>query len=117
MRHRLLTHAMPVLLASVAGCNIVGSWRTVEIEPPGASFPVQMVSFDQGNRYAATRLHHGKKQTSTGRYEFNGHALKIIDGNTLPRTYRARLRLDGRLVLTYQEGDTKVTATLSKVDR
>lgn len=116
MRHRLWTHAMPALLVAAAGCNIVGSWRTVEIEPPGAPFPILMVNFDQGNEYTATRIQNGEPRTSTGRYEFNGSTLTVTEGNTMPRKYRVRRRLDGRLVLTYQEGDAKVTATLSKVD-
>ena len=87
------------------------------VDPPGALFPVEVVSFDGANTYTSIGLFGGKRRTTTGRYEFNGFKLDITEGDRMPRSYGARLRLDGKLVLTLREGDAKMTATLAKIDR
>lgn len=109
--------ATAACLLQALGCSIAGSWRTVAVDPPGALFPVEVVRFDGANTYTSTGVYGGEKRTTTGRYEFNGFKLDITEGDRLPRSYGARLRLDGKLVLTLREGDAKMTATLAKIDR
>ncbi len=104
-------------LLQALGCSIAGSWRTVAVDPPGAPFPVEAVRFDAANTYTSTGTYGGERRTTTGRYDFNGFKLDITEGGRLPRSYAARLRLDGKLVLTLREGDAKMTATLAKIDR
>ena len=126
--------ATAACLLQALGCTIAGSWRTVAVDPPGALFPVEVVSFDGANAYTSIGLFGGKRRTTTGRYgstrrtgsppsgstfsvSVNGFKLDITEGDRMPRSYGARLRLDGKLVLTLREGDAKMTATLAKIDR
>ena len=112
----------PVNLAAVAfflvatGCSITGSWRRIATDPPNTPFPVDLVAFDQHDRYTATWLDQDQTRTSTGRYDWNGSKLIIRRPNAEPRIYKGRLRLDGTLVLTYQEGGDSVSAILKKTD-
>ncbi len=103
------------LAFAVAGCSLAGSWRVIATDPPGAPFPVSVVTFDRDHNYTSTWSYEGGPRTSVGRYRWNGINLKIMEAGRLPRTYRGRLRLGGDLVLTYQENDAKVVATLEKV--
>lgn len=105
-----------ICAATAGGCSIAGSWRTIAVDPPGAPFPVDRVTFDRGNSYTATGSREGEIRTSTGHYRWNWFKLDIMEPGRLPRTYSARRRLDGTLMLTYEEGRGKVTATLAKVD-
>ncbi|MCH7923942.1 MAG: hypothetical protein IIC51_00265 [Planctomycetes bacterium] len=111
-----------VSLAAVAcflvatGCSITGSWRRIATDPPNMPFPVDLVAFDQHDRYTATWMDQDQTRTSTGRYDWNGSRLIIQRPNAEPRIYQGRLRLDGTLVLTYQVGGDKVSAILKKTD-
>ena len=112
--------SISVRLAAVAcflaatGCSITGSWRRIATDPPGTPFPVDHVAFDQHERYTATWLDQDQTRTSTGRYDWNGSRLIIRRPNAEPRIYQGRLRFDGTLVLTYQEGGDTVSAILRK---
>ncbi len=75
------------------------------------------VTFDRANNYTATWSQQERARTSTGRYKFSGFKLDIMERGSLPRAYRANLRMNGKLVLTYQERGAKVAATLEKVHR
>ena len=75
------------------------------------------VTFDRDNNYTATWSKQERARTSTGRYKWNGFKLDIMERGSLPRVYRARLRLDGKLVLTYEERGVKVAATLERVHK
>ncbi len=101
--------------SAIGGCSIAGSWRATAITPPGAPFPVEHVTFDRDSHYTASWEQDGRRCTSTGSYRFDGFSLEILQPGSLPRVYDARLRLDGKLVLTYAEGDAKVSAVLEKV--
>lgn len=110
---------VPLALCLLAffGCGIAGSWKRVAVDPPGAPFPMDHVTFDRDNNYTATWSQQERARTSTGRYKWNGFKLDIMERGSLPRAYRARLRLDGKLVLTYEERGAKVAATLERVHK
>ena len=104
-------------LFGVAGCSITGSWKRIATDPPGAPFPADHVTFGGNRNYTATWSHEGRTCISTGRYRWNGAVLDIVQAGSSPRSHRARRRLDGKLELTYKEGDVKVTAILAKTKR
>ncbi len=117
MRRTLIVLFLPVCALVGTGCSIAGSWKRVAVDPPGVPFPVDHVTFDRDDNYTATWSHEGRARTSTGRYHWNGFKLDVMQEEGLPRSYRGRLRLDGTLVLTYEERGAKVTATLEKVEK
>lgn len=99
------------------GCatSVSGSWKRISTSPPNAAFPVDQVTFDEQDRYTATGTYDGQKRTSTGRYEYGGSQLKVLNANAEPRVYTARRLSDGKLELTYEEHGQKVTAVLERV--
>ena len=105
------------LALTTVGCSLAGSWRTVSLDPPGAPFPVDTITLDRDNNYTATWTWDGARRTTTGRYKWNGSTLEVAPPGSLPRKYGARLRADGKLVMTYMHGDAKLTATLERVDK
>jgi hypothetical protein len=116
MRRTTVVLAALMGATTAGGCSIAGSWRTIAVDPPGAPFPVDRVTFDRDDNYTATGSREGETRTSTGRYRWNWFKLDVLEPGGQPRTYSAQRRLDGKLVLTYKEGRGKVTATLAKVD-
>ncbi len=117
MRRTFLMLFLPLFAVAGTGCSIAGSWQRVAVDPPGAPFPIDHVTFDRNDNYTATWSHDGRPRTSTGRYHWNGFKLDVAQEAKMPRSYRARLRLDGKLVLTYEEGGAKVMATLEKAEQ
>ena len=117
MQRTTMVLAALICITTAGGCTIAGSWRTIAVDPPGAPFPVDRVTFDRDNNYTASGSQEGEICTSTGRYRWNWFKLDVMEPGRLPRTYSARRRLDGRLVLTYKEGRGKVTAILAKMDK
>ena len=109
--------SIALCLLAFFGCSIAGSWQRVAVDPPGVPFPLDHVTFDRDNNYTATWSQQERARTSTGRYKWNGFKLDIMERGSMPRTYRANLRMDGRLVLTYQERGAKVAATLERVHK
>jgi hypothetical protein len=105
MRQLVLMVVAVAAVAGAAGCSIA----------PGVPFPLQHVTFDREDNYTASWTESGRSRTSTGQYNWNGFTLKVMQEGNLPRKYGARRRLDGRLVLTYAEGEGKVNATLERV--
>ncbi len=115
------TGILAAWLGMLAGCaSPAGSWRTVEITPAGAPFPIHQVTFDEKGKYTATGLftaqgqHDGRIHTTTGAYKLTGQGLSLspLGGPTLE--YRARRRADGKMVLTFKPPgqDRSVTAVL-----
>jgi hypothetical protein len=102
-------------VAAVGCASITGSWKRVATSPPRAAFPVDQVTFDEHNLYTATGTYEGQKRTSTGRYEYGGSQLRVLNANAEPRVYRARIISGGKLELTYEEHGQKVTAVLERV--
>ena len=115
MRQALVMYTAVVCTLAVGGCGITGSWKRIAVDPPGAPFPVDRVTFDRQHNYTATWSHGGQTRTSTGEYRFSWNILEIMETGRQPRTYRAYRRLDGKLLLTYGEGGGEMTATLTKV--
>lgn len=115
---RRMATALAMLAGALAlsGCSIAGSWRVVSIDPPGAPFPVQVLTLDPNNNYTATGPEHAKPCTTTGQYRFNGSRLEVVEGGRMPRTYGARRQMDGSLVLTYEERGVRVRATLVRTE-
>lgn len=101
-----------VLIATTSCSNITGTWKKVSTHPQGAPFPIDQIIFDPQQNYTSTWTYKADTHTSTGQYRYSGNTLEVQQGNNVPRAYKAKLKLDGSLVLTYEIGDTKVSATL-----
>ena len=113
MKHspKICTLILTTLLAS--GCSsITGSWEKVSTQPHGAPFPIDKIIFDPQQNYTSTWTYDGETHTSTGQYRYSGNTLKVQHSNHVPRDYKAKLKMDGSLVLTYKVGDKTVSATL-----
>ena len=89
-----------------SGCGITGSWKTVEVRPKGAAFPINQVTFDTKGKYTASGgftahgAYNGNTHTTTGAYTQRLGTLQLspIGGPMLE--YKAHRRLDGKLVMT-----------------
>lgn len=115
MKHPLKFCTLILATLTVTGCNsITGSWKKVSTQPRGAPFPIDKIIFDPQQNYTSTWTYEGQTHTDTGQYRYSGNTLKVMQSFNQPRTYKAKLKMDGSLVLTYQVGDTKVSATLIK---
>lgn len=88
----------------------------MSLDPPGAPFPLNSITLDRDHKYTASWMLEGRRQTTTGRYKWNGSTLEVASPGSLPRKYGARLRLDGKLVMTYVHGDARLTAILQRTD-
>jgi hypothetical protein len=77
-------------------------------------FPLSMVTFDDEGMYSATRTVEGQAETMTGQYRWNGMKLEVTPKDGTTRTYPGYLRLDGKLVLSHERDDEKMTAVLEK---
>lgn len=107
----------PVALMSVltlTGCNLVGSWCTVEVKPEDASFPIASATFAQDGTYCATHSAGGQTNTSAGTYRWNGSKLTLEPEGRPPQTYAGQWHLDGKLVLSEKTGAGRITAVLKK---
>ena len=105
-------------LSLMSGCSITGSiagtWRTVSVDPPGASFPVDTITFDRNHNYTASWAQAGKPRTTLGQYRWNGSRLEVLRPGNQPQTYKASVGLDGRLTMTYGSGESKIQAKLER---
>jgi hypothetical protein len=120
-------HVIVGILAAavgVEGCGVTGAWKTIDVQPAGAPFPVNQVTFDPQGSYAAQGFftpqgaYDGHLHDSKGTYRWKGRRLELAAADGPPLTYRTRRRLDGRLVMTLQiPGQPQtITATLSRAD-
>ena len=98
------------------GCtpNLAGTWHTVRVDPPGAPFPLEQVTFDEAGRYAASWGRDGERHTSVGAYRQSMNRLEIIQDGRLSRRYALRRNMDGSMVLTYREGGATMSAILER---
>lgn len=103
------------LALSAAACSMTGSWRTVDIQPPGGSFPVKTLSLDGDHNYTATWASDDGVRTSVGQYRWNGFTLTLMDAGFEPSAYTARERWRGDLVLSHAPSTGRVTATMVRV--
>jgi hypothetical protein len=105
------------LLALVSGgcaTNLSGTWKTVNVDPPGAPFPLHQVTFDEEGRYTASAMQDGEKHTSVGTYRQGLTFLEVRQDGRLPRNYRCKRLSDGSILLMFEEGEAKSTATLQR---
>lgn len=98
------------------GCSIHGTWRTVEVEPIGAAFPIAHISFTEDGRYTATGMIGTEEVTHTGRYEWVMSTVRLQPAGVSDRQCTARRRIDGRLQLSCESQDRSVTGTLILVE-
>ena len=111
---RAISVTMPVGLLALAGCSLVGSWCTIEVQPADAEFPVAAVTFADDQSYCVSRISGGQTSSSSGTYRWTGLRLILAPEGRPLQSYFGHLRLDGKLVLTQGSGKTKITAVLEK---
>jgi hypothetical protein len=105
------------------GCSsgIAGSWKTSEIRPQGAAFPINQVTFDAQGKYTATGefsaqgTYSGEVHTTTGAYTRQRQTIRVSPVDGPPLEYKTRRRLDGKLLMTLKVPgqDGEVTAVLT----
>lgn len=117
MRRETRAFVCLACLASLSGCTIAGTWNTVSVDPPGAGFPVDTITFGRGKNYTMTWEQAGRSRTALGKYRWDGFRLEVLRPGLAPRSYDASLGLDGMLTLTYGTGGSKISATLERTDR
>ncbi|MCP4250270.1 MAG: hypothetical protein GY778_24770 [bacterium] len=116
------TATLPVMaglgvLVLTGGCQITGTWRAVETEPPEAEglFPIRMVTFSPEGDCSVTRQSGQELITSTGSYDWTGVKLTITPTGKEPRVYPGRLDpFTKRLRLSHQAAEQKVTVWLER---
>ena len=105
-------------LVLMSGCSITGpitgTWRTVSTDPPGAPFPVDVITFDQNHKYTVSWAQAGKTRTTLGDYRWNGARLEVVKPGNQPQTYKASVGLDGRLTMTFGSGESMIKAKLER---
>jgi len=104
------------------GCSsIAGSWKTAEVRPQGAAFPINQVTFDAQGKYTATGefsdqgASSGDTHTTTGSYARQWQTLRLSPVSGPALEYKAHRRLDGKLVMTLKMPgqNREVTAVLA----
>ena len=112
-----------VLCAAVlsSGCGLGGSWKTTDVRPKGAAFPINQVTFDAQGKYTATGEftakgdYNGNTHTTTGVYTRRWQTLTLSPVGGPMLEYKTRRRWDGKLVMTLKlpGQDREATAVLS----
>ena len=108
MFRRFKVASFGVLLGAICGCtaDIAGTWQVVDVQPKGASFPLNRVTFDLQGKYTSAGLYDAQGrlrddvQTATGRFERMGDNLRLIPANGTAVSYQMRRRLDGKIEMT-----------------
>jgi len=95
------------------GCSLVGTWRTVSVVPEGASFPVEVVTFDESGAYTATLKDNGKR-TVVGRCRAEGLGQVLAVQNDAHPPYRVGHDANGRLILSTGTGGQTVSGILER---
>jgi len=127
MFRRILTASVALILfGAIGGCmaNVTGSWEVVDVQPRGASFPFNRVSFDEHGKYTATGLYDSEGRLSddvhtvTGQVERKGREVRLLPAKGTAVVYRTRRRLDGKLemTLTVPGQDRPLTAVLGQAN-
>jgi len=104
------------LTLGASACSLTGSWRTVQVEPPGGRFPVKTLSLDRDHNYTVTWMDDDLTQTSIGQYRWNGFTLTLMDAGFEPHAFSTRQRWGGDLVLSHAARAGWVTATMTPVE-
>lgn len=100
--------------AALGGCSIGGTWQTVSVNPPGAAFPVDSITFDANQNYTVSWKQAGKTRTTLGQYRWNGSSLEVVRSGLQPQTYKTSVGLDGRMTMTYGSGESRIQAKLER---
>ena len=111
-RVRWLLLVLMILL--VGGCGVTGTWKRVTTDPPNAPFPVDDLRLDRNGDYSARWKYKGRVLTSHGTYEYRRGELIVAQSGSMPRTYGASLRFDGKLELTYTASGDSIKAVLER---
>ena len=114
MQHTANIVPVAAVLVIVTGCSLTGTWKTINIIPPDARFPMNRISFDNDSRFTATAEYEGQTRTSTGTYEWNGRKLLVFPDGGGERTYPGRRRWDRKLLLTHNRNGERITAIFAK---
>jgi len=107
--------------ALTSGCGLGGSWKTTDVRPKGAAFPINQVTFDTQGKYTATGEftakgdYNGNTHTTTGVYTRRWQTLTLSPVGGPMLEYKTRRRWDGKLVMTLKlpGQDREATAVLS----
>lgn len=103
-------------MSLVAGCRLDGTWAVIEFNPPPreASPVPAAISFSRDGRYALTESIDNASTSSTGRYSWNGSALKLVADDDGERTYPCRFNWDFSLRVVNHSADDPWVATLRR---
>lgn len=122
LRHELtLLAGLGLAVLAASGCSIAGSWKTSEVRPQGAAFPINQVTFDAQGKYTATGefsaqgAYNGDMHTTTGTYKKQWQMVRVSPIGGPPLEYKTRRRLDGKLVMILKVPgqDREITAVLT----
>ena len=100
----------------LSGCSIVGTWKTVRVEPEeyASRFMFTKVTFDDDGMYAGTMKYGDKQGTVVGKYKWNGRTLKIMPRESDPREYKGELRWGTKLYLHHEYEGQQMTGVMEK---
>lgn len=109
---RIASICLVAVCGLLSGCSsLVGSWRSVAIDPPSASYPIESLSFDD-ILYTASWSLDGEPRTDTGRYSWNGKRLDILENGSIRRSFDARLKGEQTLLITVKQQDRTIVTTM-----
>lgn len=80
-------------LLSLLGCGMNGKWTLHSIDPESARghFRLAAVTLNSDGSYVAESEYEGKKETSTGKYEYKDDTLTFMPERGESRSYDAEL--------------------------
>ncbi len=96
-------------LGFLGGCSEpAGRWQLVEVDPPGAAFPITQIEFGEGGAYRSKGQFTPegeptiKTQSATGKFSRQDGLLHLAPTGRGGIGFSTRLRLDGRMIMTLQ---------------
>ena len=98
----------------MCGCNVVGTWSTIEVAPQDRPFPIASVTLADDGTYCVSQTTGSQTRTTAGTYRWDGVKLALNPGEGAPQHYAGGWRLDGRLVLSHGSGRDRVRAVLER---
>ncbi len=105
-----------ILLLTVGGCSIAGTWQVQSIDPPSAreEFPLHRVTFDDEGTYSDQPLPDQEGEPTVGQYSWNPafFTLHLTPRGSTTRFYRGYIRMDRKFVVTRTGKGPKLRAVL-----